>query len=51
MVSSLGIALGNSLEALVGASLVARYAGGVRAFERLQEALRFVLFGGVLGTR
>ena len=50
IVSSLGIAGGNTLEATVGASLVARYAGGVRAFERSQDFLRFVLFGGLLGT-
>ncbi|HET7202740.1 MAG TPA: MASE1 domain-containing protein [Steroidobacteraceae bacterium] len=50
LVSSLGIAAGNTLEAVVGASLVARHAGGVRAFERSQDFLRFVLFGGLLGT-
>ena len=50
IVSSLGIAVGNTLEATVGASLVAHYAGGVRAFERVQDFLRFVLFGGLLGT-
>ena len=50
IVSSLGIAVGNTLEATVGASLVARYAGGVRAFERPQDFLRFVLLGGLLGT-
>ncbi len=50
IVSSLGIAVGNTLEATVGASLVARYAGGVRAFERPQDFLRFVLLGGFLGT-
>jgi signal transduction histidine kinase/CheY-like chemotaxis protein len=50
VVSSLGIAVGNTLEATVGASLVTRYAGGVRAFERLQDFLRFVLLGGLVGT-
>ena len=50
IVSSLGIAVGNTLEATVGASLVAHYAGGVRAFERAQDFLRFVLLGGLLGT-
>ena len=39
IVSSLGIAVGNTLEATVGASLVAHYAGGVRAFERLAGLL------------
>jgi signal transduction histidine kinase/CheY-like chemotaxis protein len=50
ILSSLGIAGGNTLEATVGASLVARYAGGVRAFERSLDFLRFVLLGGLLGT-
>ena len=50
IVSSLGIAVGNTLEATVGASLVARYAGGARAFERSRDYLRFVLLGGLLGT-
>jgi integral membrane sensor domain MASE1 len=50
IVSSLGIAVGNTLEATVGASLVRRYAGGVRAFERSRDYLRFVLLGGLLGT-
>src|SRR5512141_1826127 len=32
--SSLGVAAGNTLEALTGAFLVVRYAAGVRAFDR-----------------
>ena len=50
IVSSLGIAVGNTLEAIVGAWLVVRYAGGVRAFERPLNFFRFVLLGGLLGT-
>jgi signal transduction histidine kinase/CheY-like chemotaxis protein len=50
IVSSGLIAVGNTLEATVGAQLVARYAGGAHAFERAQDFLRFVLFGGLLGT-
>lgn len=50
LVSSLGIAVGNTLEATIGALLVARYAGGTHAFERPQDFLRFVAFGGLLGT-
>jgi signal transduction histidine kinase len=50
IVSTLGIAVGNTLEAIIGASLVARYAGGRRAFERPRDYLRFVLLGGLLGT-
>ncbi|HEX5648785.1 MAG TPA: MASE1 domain-containing protein [Steroidobacteraceae bacterium] len=48
--SSVGIAVGNTLEAAVGASLVARYAGGVRAFERPRDFLRFVILAGLVGT-
>ena len=48
--SSLGIAVGNTLEATLGASLVAHYAGGVRAFERSRDYLRFILLGGLLCT-
>jgi signal transduction histidine kinase/CheY-like chemotaxis protein len=50
IVSSLGIAGGNTLEAMVGAALVARYACGARAFERSKDFLRFVVLGGLLGT-
>jgi signal transduction histidine kinase len=48
--SSLLISIGNTLEAAVGAALVARYAGGARAFDRASTFLRFVLLGGMLGT-
>ena len=50
VVSSLGIAAGNTLEALVGGMLVARYANGVRAFDRALDVLRFALFAGLCGT-
>ncbi len=38
---SLGIAVGNTLEALAGAWLVNRFAGGRRAFERPRDIFRF----------
>lgn len=38
---SLGIAAGNTLEALAGAYLIARFANGPRAFVRLASVLRF----------
>ncbi len=38
---SLGIAVGNTLEAVVGAWLVCRFAGGRRAFERPGDVFRF----------
>jgi signal transduction histidine kinase len=50
IVSSMSIAVGNTLEALVGSWLVSRYAAGLRAFERPRDYLRFVLLGGLLGT-
>lgn len=45
---SLGIATGNTLEAVVAAHLVGRFAGGLRVFERPQNVLRFAALGGVL---
>jgi signal transduction histidine kinase len=48
--TSLGIAVGNTLEALVGAGVVARYAGGCRAFEHPRDVFRFVALAGLLGT-
>ena len=41
VVPSLGIALGNTLEAVVGAWLVNRYASGRHAFERPRDIFRF----------
>src|SRR5678816_689114 len=40
---SLGIATGNTLEAICGAWLVNRFAGGTRAFDRAQDVFKFVL--------
>jgi signal transduction histidine kinase len=41
--SSLGIAFGNTLEAVCAAWLVNRYAGGVAAFSRYQNVFRFAI--------
>jgi PAS domain S-box-containing protein len=49
-VSSLGIAMGNTLEALVAAYLINRFAHGCRAFERPQDLFKFVLFAALVGT-
>lgn len=46
--SSLGIATGNTLEALVGAYLALRLAGGLQAFTHPRRVLTFVLFSGLL---
>ena len=41
--TSLGIAAGNTLEAVIGAWLIQRFAGGVRVFDRAYDVFRFAL--------
>jgi len=48
--TSIGIATGNTLEALIGASLVRRFANGPRAFERPEGVFRWILFAGTIST-
>jgi signal transduction histidine kinase len=48
--TSLGIATGNALEAIAGAWLVERYAGGRRAFHRLPDFLKFAVLSGLVAT-
>jgi signal transduction histidine kinase len=48
--SCLGIAAGNTLEALVAAALVRRFASGSEAFDRAMDTFRFVLLAGVVST-
>ncbi|HWX22727.1 MAG TPA: MASE1 domain-containing protein [Candidatus Binatia bacterium] len=48
--TSLAIAAGNSLEALLGAWLVQRFAGGPRAFDKVWTIIRFVLLAALLST-
>jgi PAS domain S-box-containing protein len=48
--TALGIAGGNTLEALIGVWLVRRYAGGAAAFERPQGVIRFVTLAAVGST-
>lgn len=43
ILTSLGIAAGNTLEALIGACLIQRFAGGIRVFERAYDVFRFAL--------
>jgi integral membrane sensor domain MASE1 len=45
---SLGIATGNTVEALLGGWLVTRFAGGRRAFDTASGVTRFVCLGGVI---
>jgi integral membrane sensor domain MASE1 len=46
----LGIATGNTLEALAGAALVNHYASGRLALERAQGVFKFALFAGMFAT-
>ena len=46
--SSAGIAIGNTLEAILGSYLVRRWAGGRTAFERPQNVLLFALFAATV---
>lgn len=48
--TSLGVALGNTLEAAVGATLVRRWANGAHAFDSGRDVVRFVVLGGILAT-
>src|SRR5438105_12404182 len=47
-VSSAGIAIGNTLEALLAAYLVNRYAAGRHAFEGLRDVLRFAILAALI---
>jgi len=48
--TAIGIAAGNTLEALLGSWLVERYANGRRVFERTSDVLRFLLLAGLGST-
>jgi diguanylate cyclase (GGDEF)-like protein len=48
--TSLGIAAGNTFEALLASSLVVRFANGRHAFDKAWDILRFALYAGVLST-
>jgi len=50
VLTSAGIATGNTLEALLAAFLAVRFANGRHAFERTWDILRFAFYGGVLST-
>ena len=50
VLTSLGIATGNTLEALIGATLVTRWAGGRHAFDHARSAALFVLLATTVGT-
>ena len=48
MVTSIGIAPGNTLEGMGGTHLVRRFARGPHAFERAQDVFRFAVLAGLL---
>lgn len=50
LIPSLGIALGNTLEAVVGAYLVNRFASGPSLFNRPNNVIKFTLFCGGIGS-
>ncbi len=47
---SIGIAIGNTLEGLVGAWLVNRFASGRQAFNRLADTFRFFIYAALFST-
>ncbi|HVE40100.1 MAG TPA: MASE1 domain-containing protein [Planctomycetota bacterium] len=48
--SSIGIAIGNTLEGLLGSYLVRRFAGGTRFMSRSRDIFRFVILGAFLAS-
>ena len=48
--SSLGIAVGNTLEAVAGGWLVMRFANGAQVFERSRDVFKFVALAGLFAT-
>ena len=50
ILTSVSIATGNTLEAVVGCYLVTRFAAGRNAFQRSQNIFKFVLLAGMVGT-
>src|SRR5262245_49390556 len=48
--AALGIASGNTLEAILGAALVNRFANGPNAFDQTKNILKFILLAGILST-
>src|SRR6266581_1269247 len=50
VLTSIGIATGNTLEALLASFLVVRFASGPKVFEKSWDILRFALYAGILST-
>jgi PAS domain S-box-containing protein len=50
VLTSIGIATGNTLEGFLGASLVARFANGRRVFDRARDIFKLMLLAGLFST-
>lgn len=50
VISSLGIATGNTLEVILGAFLVTRYAGGLQVFQQARSVFRFIFLAAMAST-
>jgi diguanylate cyclase (GGDEF)-like protein len=50
VLTSMGIATGNTLEGVAGCYLVMRFARGQQAFERAQDILKFTFLAGMVST-
>ncbi|MGC1657260.1 MAG: MASE1 domain-containing protein [Candidatus Acidiferrales bacterium] len=50
VLTSIGIATGNTLEGLAGCYLVMQFAHGQRAFERAQDIFKFAFLAGMVST-
>jgi len=50
VVTSAGIATGNTMEGLIGCYLVSRFAAGQRAFARAQDTFKFAFLAGMVST-
>jgi integral membrane sensor domain MASE1 len=50
VLTSIGIATGNTLEGVVGCYLVMRFARGQRVFERAQDIFKFAFLAGMVST-
>jgi diguanylate cyclase (GGDEF)-like protein len=50
VLTSIGIATGNTLEGMAGCYLVRRFARGPQAFERAQDIFKFAFLAGIVST-
>ena len=50
VMTSVGVAIGSTIEGLVGSYLVKKFAGGPRAFDKARDVFRFTISACILGT-